>query len=117
MLGQRVASIGGQGSSTHGIYRRFRAEEEHLPSFRYHVHGRVQGVGYRYYAMREAERLGIAGYARNLGDGRVEVVAEGPDGALSEFEEALRRGPSFAAVESVEREPISSRGDQGFHVR
>jgi acylphosphatase len=112
-----VASIGGHGSSTHGIYRRFRVEEELLPSFRYHVHGRVQGVGYRYFVMREADRLGVTGYARNLPDGRVEVVAEGPDAALAELEEVLRRGPSFAAVDGVEREAITARGDQGFHVR
>ena len=79
--------------------------------------GRVQGVGFRYFAMREADRLSISGYARNLADGRVEIVAEGSDPALAEYEAALRQGPSFSTVEAVEREAITSRGDQGFHVR
>jgi acylphosphatase len=77
----------------------------------------VQGVGYRYFVMRAADRLGLAGYARNLADGRVEVVAEGADTALATLEDEMRRGPSFAEVQGVEREPITPRGDHGFHVR
>jgi acylphosphatase len=77
----------------------------------------VQGVGYRYFVMREADRLGLHGYARNLPDGRVEVVAEGDAAALGALESALQRGPSFAEVAGVEREAIASRGALGFHVR
>jgi acylphosphatase len=47
-------------------------------AYRYLVKGRVQGVGYRYFALRTAERLGVTGFVRNLSDGRVEVVGEGP---------------------------------------
>jgi len=81
------------------------------------VRGRVQGVGYRYFVMREAERLGIAGFVRNLPDGGVEVVAEGTDAAMRDLEEGLREGPAFSQVEGVEREAIASRGDRGFHIR
>ena len=88
-----------------------------MAAYRYVVAGRVQGVGYRYFVLREAERLGVAGFARNLSDGRVEVVAEASEEALAELETRLRRGPSFAAVEGVERAPIASRGDAGFHIR
>jgi acylphosphatase len=88
-----------------------------MKAFRYFVAGRVQGVGYRYYALRCAEAAGVAGYARNLPDGRVEVVAEGAEAALLELEERLRRGPSFGHVESLEREEIAPRGDAGFHIR
>jgi acylphosphatase len=84
---------------------------------RFVVHGRVQGVGYRYFVLRQADALGVTGFARNRGDGAVEVVAEGSDEALASLEERLREGPSFAAVSGVEREAIAPRGDSGFHVR
>jgi acylphosphatase len=88
-----------------------------VAAYRYLVSGRVQGVGYRYFVMRAAESLGITGFVRNLVDGRVEVVAEGPEELLAELEQQLRQGPAFAAVSSVDRSPISSRGDRGFQVR
>jgi len=50
-------------------------------------------------------------------DGSVEVIAEGPDPALAEFEKNLKQGPSFARVEAVERLPLEARGDSGFHIR
>jgi acylphosphatase len=68
---------------------------------RFLVRGRVQGVGYRNFARSEAARLGVTGFAANLADGSVEVVAEGNDAALDEFEQALRRGPCFAEVIDV----------------
>lgn len=88
-----------------------------MRAYRYYASGRVQGVGYRYFVLREAEALGITGFARNLPDGRVEVVAEGPDEALAAFEERLRQGPAFATVTSVERAEAPPRGDAGFHIR
>jgi len=88
-----------------------------VPACRYVVSGRVQGVGYRYFVLRQAEALGVSGFARNRADGAVEVVAEGTDTALADFEARLREGPSFAAVESVEREAIAERGSEGFHIR
>jgi acylphosphatase len=81
------------------------------------VTGRVQGVGYRYFVMREADALGVTGFARNLPDGSVEVVAEGDDGVLADFEGRLRKGPSFASVSNVDRAAIAPRGDSGFHIR
>jgi acylphosphatase len=86
-------------------------------TFRYRVTGRVQGVGYRYFALTEAQALGVAGFARNLPDGSVEVVAEGQAEALSAFEEKLRQGPAFCRVEIVDKEPLAERGDEGFHIR
>jgi acylphosphatase len=81
------------------------------------VSGRVQGVGYRYFVLQEAQRLGVSGFAKNLADGRVEVVGEGPDEVLLAFENRLRQGPAFADVVSLERCAITARGDRGFHVR
>jgi acylphosphatase len=88
-----------------------------VAAFRFHVTGRVQGVGYRYYVMREADTLGVTGFARNLPDGSVEIVAEGDDGVLADFEGRLRKGPSFARVSNVDRAAIPPRGDSGFHIR
>jgi acylphosphatase len=74
-------------------------------------------VGYRYFVLRQAGVLGVSGFARNLADGSVEVVAEGTEAALADFEARLREGPSFAGVENVEREAIAERGSSGFHIR
>lgn len=72
---------------------------------RFLVGGRVQGVGYRMFVRDAAARDGIAGSARNLDDGRVEVLAEGEAEAMTRFELALRRGPSHARVADVHVEP------------
>lgn len=88
-----------------------------VATYRYLVSGRVQGVGYRYYALREAQALGVSGYARNLADGRVEVVAEASQESLAQFEEKLRQGPSFASVQSLERSNFGARGSTGFSIR
>jgi acylphosphatase len=88
-----------------------------VPAFRYVVRGRVQGVGYRYFVLRQADAVGVSGFARNLPDGAVEVLAEGTDAALADFEARLREGPAFAEVASVEREAGSQRGSSGFHIR
>jgi len=69
---------------------------------RWIVQGRVQGVGFRWFVWREAERLGLGGFVRNLRDGTVEVVSQGPDAVLDQLEQVLRRGPSGAQVDAVE---------------
>ncbi|OGB60262.1 MAG: hypothetical protein A2Y94_02110 [Caldithrix sp. RBG_13_44_9] len=73
-------------------------------AFKALVSGMVQGVGYRYYAAREASTFQITGYVKNLPDGRVEVFAEGSREDLDQFLEKLRRGPRFGFVEHVEVE-------------
>jgi acylphosphatase len=71
---------------------------------RWFVRGRVQGVGYRYFAQRAAAELGLSGYARNLDDGRVEVYAVGPEDKLAAFAGMLHRGPTWADVRGVEEQ-------------
>ena len=88
-----------------------------MPTYRFLVAGRVQGVGYRYFALQEAQARGLAGFARNLDDGRVEVVAEGPAEALAAFEGRLLEGPAFAKVTRVEKAEAPDHGDSGFHIR
>jgi acylphosphatase len=68
---------------------------------RFYVSGRVQGVGYRFFAREAAERHGVAGYTRNLRDGRVEVYAMGTEEQLRALFAELRRGPRLAFVENV----------------
>jgi acylphosphatase len=70
---------------------------------RFTVTGHVQGVGFRWFVARHARSLGLSGYARNLEDGRVEVVAIGDEPALVRLEELLRSGPANAHVIGVER--------------
>jgi acylphosphatase len=77
-----------------------------VPTARFVVHGRVQGVGFRWFVWRTAEPLGLAGSARNLPDGAVEVVAQGPEPALRALEQALRQGPAQAQVDRVERHDV-----------
>ena len=64
--------------------------------------GRVQGVGFRFFAERTAASLGVGGYVRNLFDGRVEVYAIGSGEQMDALKGALRRGPRMAAVDQVE---------------
>lgn len=73
-------------------------------SGRFIVSGRVQGVGFRWSAQRRAEDLGLAGWVRNLPDGRVEVMAAGD--RLAELEEWLQEGPRWARVEAVEKHDV-----------
>jgi acylphosphatase len=85
---------------------------------RFFVSGMVQGVGYRYFAQRTAKRLGLAGYVKNLHDGRVEVYAIGEEDALKQLRVELERGPSAAVVSSVDEEAaaIDPKFAHGFSV-
>jgi acylphosphatase len=65
------------------------------------ISGRVQGVGYRFFAERWAEQLGLAGYVKNLWDGTVEVYAIGAAAALEQFKLRLAEGPRSAHVTGV----------------
>lgn len=83
---------------------------------RFLVTGRVQGVFYRASTRARALQLGLAGHARNLADGSVEVVVSGTPGDLVELEEWLRRGPPAARVDSVTRETLPEQNLRGFSV-
>ncbi len=75
------------------------------------VSGRVQGVGYRFFAERVANQLGIHGYVKNLWDGNVEVYAIGDAASLEELKRQLAEGPRSAQVSGVEEsdEPVNAR--------
>jgi acylphosphatase len=85
---------------------------------RYFIQGRVQGVGFRYFAEEAALREGLSGYVRNLSDGRVEAAIEGDLEGVERFERAIYQGPRGARVEHVEWEEMEPSGrTTGFVVR
>jgi acylphosphatase len=82
------------------------------------VHGRVQGVGFRWWTRARALELGLTGYARNVPDGRVEVVAEGPRERCATLLDLLRSGSTPGSVDTVVERWSEARGDlQGFVER
>jgi acylphosphatase len=80
-----------------------KGRDPRVTDLRYVVTGLVQGVGFRWFVARHARSLGFTGYARNLPDGRVEVVVRGPEDALPALERLLQAGPAYAQVERVDR--------------
>jgi acylphosphatase len=77
------------------------------PTERWLISGRVQGVGYRAFVRERALALGVAGWVRNLRDGRVEAEVVGDDATLGELERVLRRGPVAARVDQLQRTPCA----------
>jgi len=80
------------------------------------IKGRVQGVGFRWSCRRMAEAQGLAGWCRNLPDGRVEACFEGDPAAVEAALEWCREGPSSAIVTSVEATPETPQGERGFRL-
>ena len=91
-------------------------KDEKTDAFYARVLGRVQGVGFRYSTVREAQRLRINGWVRNAVDGAVEVWAEGPPEKLAPFLAWLHRGPQFSRVDNVEKEEKIPKGYYDFIV-
>jgi acylphosphatase len=82
------------------------------------VTGRVQGVGFRWATVDEAQRRGLVGWVRNLSGGGVEIVAEGDKDGLEKLAAWARQGPRFASVSSVEQEWLEWSGElAGFEIR
>jgi acylphosphatase len=82
------------------------------------VRGTVQGVGFRWFVVRHARRLEVAGWVANQDDGTVRIVAEGPAAALDELAAALHEGPAGADVSSVDVHRLTATGGfQRFGIR
>lgn len=77
---------------------------------RFFISGDVQGVGYRFFAQRTAARHQVVGYVKNLDDGRVEVLAEGPAPNVEAFKHELATGPRFSSVAHVEEINVDPTG-------
>lgn len=84
----------------------------------YHIYvsGRVQGVGYRRFAQKQAESLKITGWTRNLVDGRVEVIALGQESILEQFCDILKKGPQFSMVQEVVVKQIDEASIQHMNL-
>ncbi len=83
----------------------------------YRVRGRVQGVGFRYFAEHAANSLGVRGYVRNLDDDSVEVYAAGTEAQLSELAGLLWKGPRWAEVRGVDESEAAVEDYSGFTIR
>jgi acylphosphatase len=83
----------------------------------YHVRGRVQGVGFRYFVEHSASALGLSGWVRNRDDGSVEVYAVGAAEQLSELAGLLWKGPRWAEVRGVDESEAAMEHVRGFSVR
>lgn len=81
------------------------------------ISGRVQGIGYRFATCQIASLLELAGWVRNLGDGRVEAVFEGPAAEVAKAVAWCRSGPAGARVSDVQTAAEAPLGEQGFRVR
>jgi acylphosphatase len=80
------------------------------------ISGHVQGVGFRFYVQRTALDLGLTGYAENLSDGRVEVVAEGIRSELEYLLIKIKSGPAHAVVENMDISWGQATGTEGFYT-
>ena len=84
---------------------------------RFIVRGRVQGVGFRYFAIRAARQAGVTGTVRNLPDGSVEAIAEGSPTGVAQFRDALAVGPSYGHVSGIDETEMQPTGRYaGFDV-
>ncbi len=92
------------------------SDSEHLSGRRFLVSGRVQGVFFRASTRDAATRLSLTGYARNLPDGRVEVLACGPEKAIDQLEAWLLDGPRMASVAAVDAEAVEFRELDSFRT-
>lgn len=70
------------------------------------ITGRVQGVGYRDWAITTGQRLGLTGWVRNRGDGAVEALIVGEEEAVGQMIDACRRGPPLARVDEIDVDPV-----------
>ena len=77
------------------------------------VHGRVQGVGFRYFVQHVGNRLGLTGNVRNCPDSTVEIIVEGNEKGIADFIKQLERGPSLARVQRVDIVDIPVQGTYG----
>jgi acylphosphatase len=87
---------------------------EPVESLRLRIHGRVQGVWFRGWAVAQAQELGLSGWVRNRQDGSVEAVISGPQTAVRAMVERCRRGPPGARVDAVLEEPADEQIRPGF---
>lgn len=83
-----------------------------------YISGRVQGVGFRHFTRVNAEKLDVAGWVKNLPDGRVEAVFDGEEEQVRELINRCKKGPRASFVKDIEEKEIKEKGaSNGFEVR
>jgi len=87
-----------------------------MSALRVVVVGRVQGVGFRFFAERAARELGVRGWVRNRPDGSVETLVEGDDDAVRRYIDRLRQGPRLSRVDAVEVAEAPAKGLTSFEI-
>jgi len=88
-----------------------------MKRLRVKVYGRVQGIGFRYFVKKVANKLNLDGWVKNNPDGTVEILAQGPDKTLNEFLEHCKKGPFLAKVEKIDISEDKSKGEfRGFDI-
>lgn len=88
-----------------------------MARYRIQVKGIVQGVGFRYYTQRLAQKTEINGFVRNQSDGSVYIEAEGNEDSLSSFMDGVRNGPPRAMVRHLKKEVIPENGEPDFRIQ
>ncbi len=83
---------------------------------RFVVHGRVQGVGFRYFVQNEAVQLGLSGYVKNRADGTVEVCASGDREQVEDLKGRIAEGPRWSRVDRVDESETAMTRRDGFRV-
>jgi len=94
----------------------FKEGDKHLVARTYRVHGRVQGVGFRYFVKQNADTLGIGGFVRNEDDGGVFVYAVGDTPSMERLAGAIRQGPRFSEVRTVEEKEAGIQKFSSFRI-
>jgi acylphosphatase len=93
-----------------------KGEQESLAARTYRVHGRVQGVGFRYFVKQSADALGVRGFVRNEDDGGVFVYAVGDASAIERLAGAVRTGPRLSEVRTVEEKEAAIEKHSSFRI-
>lgn len=100
------------------IYIIYKTHRCRMKRYSMSVSGKVQGVFYRDFARKEAEKLNLKGYVKNLDDGKVEIIAEGNEADLRSYVIACRKGPLMAFVKSINVEESKATGEfEDFNIR
>jgi acylphosphatase len=113
---QRKRRISRAGPACPSRRRSVESADVSVKRVRVLVSGDVQGVGFRWYTREQAMTRGLAGFARNRPDGRVEAAFEGNPAKVDDMVEWCRRGPRWATVSSLEVQEENPTGDLGFEI-
>jgi acylphosphatase len=117
MRAERPRRVGADGTNAIVYETRGYNSRPVIVARRFLIDGRVQGVGFRWFAVEQARLEGVNGFVRNLPDGRVEAIVEGDADSVDRVERALRRGPRGSRVERFEAERSEPAGYHVFEIR